>query len=149
MVSIWSPYLLNFGAVLSLAMPLAIYVLCLVLHRRPISSNCVLSTSAAAWHTLCVSQAIHFLILMSRQGKVRLAKWYSTYTQKERARIIKDTTPLVLARPLKLCNFLDWKVSIDGLSLSVSSQSMHSLHDIPYFIRSHNASKPRDWLRKP
>lgn len=46
---------------------------------------------------------------MSRQGKVRLAKWYSTYSQKERARVIKETTPLVLARPLKLCNFLDWK----------------------------------------
>lgn len=46
---------------------------------------------------------------MSRQGKVRLAKWYSTYTQKERARVVKEITPLVLARPLKLCNFLDWK----------------------------------------
>jgi AP-1 complex subunit sigma 1/2 len=46
---------------------------------------------------------------MSRQGKVRLAKWYSTYTQKERARVVKETTPLVLSRPLKLCNFVDWK----------------------------------------
>ncbi len=46
---------------------------------------------------------------MSRQGKVRLAKWYSTYSQKERARIVKEITPLVLTRPLKLCNFLDWK----------------------------------------
>eukprot|EP00775_Hariotina_reticulata_P013140 gene13140-13270_t len=52
---------------------------------------------------------IHFFILMSRQGKVRLAKWYSTYTQKERARVVKETTPLVLSRPLKLCNFVDWK----------------------------------------
>eukprot|EP00879_Flechtneria_rotunda_P028339 GHRR01030440.1.p1 GENE.GHRR01030440.1~~GHRR01030440.1.p1 ORF type:complete len:149 (+),score=44.71 GHRR01030440.1:139-585(+) len=46
---------------------------------------------------------------MSRQGKVRLAKWYSTYSQKERARVVKETTPLVLSRPLKLCNFVDWK----------------------------------------
>ncbi|MEW5305808.1 MAG: hypothetical protein WDW38_000208 [Sanguina aurantia] len=52
---------------------------------------------------------IHFVILMSRQGKVRLAKWYQTYTQKERARVVKEITPLILARPLKLCNFLDWK----------------------------------------
>ncbi|GBF95703.1 AP-1 complex subunit sigma [Raphidocelis subcapitata] len=52
---------------------------------------------------------IHFLLLMSRQGKVRLAKWYSTFSQKERARVIKETTPLVLQRPLKLCNFVDWK----------------------------------------
>ncbi|GMH43366.1 hypothetical protein BSKO_11288 [Bryopsis sp. KO-2023] len=52
---------------------------------------------------------IHFVLLFSRQGKVRLAKWYSTYTQKERAKVMKETTPLILARPLKLCNFLDWK----------------------------------------
>jgi len=52
---------------------------------------------------------IHFLILMSRQGKVRLAKWYSTYSQKERAKTIKETTGLILSRPLRLCNFLDWR----------------------------------------
>ncbi len=52
---------------------------------------------------------IHFFILMSRQGKVRLAKWYSTYNMKERARVVKEITPMILARPLKLCNFLDWK----------------------------------------
>lgn len=46
---------------------------------------------------------------MSRQGKVRLAKWYSTYNQKERTRVVKEITPLILSRPLKLCNFLDWK----------------------------------------
>jgi hypothetical protein len=49
------------------------------------------------------------MILMSRQGKVRLAKWYSTYSQKDRGRLCKEITPLILARPLKLCNFLDWK----------------------------------------
>jgi AP-1 complex subunit sigma 1/2 len=46
---------------------------------------------------------------MSRQGKVRLAKWYSTFSQKERARVVKEATPLVLQRPAKLCNFVDWK----------------------------------------
>ena len=30
---------------------------------------------------------IRFVLLLSRQGKVRLAKWYSTYTQKERAKV--------------------------------------------------------------
>lgn len=52
---------------------------------------------------------IHFLFLMSRQGKVRLAKWYDTYSQKDRLKVAKEITPLILARPLKLCNFLDWK----------------------------------------
>ncbi len=57
---------------------------------------------------LCSTQ-IHFMMLMSRQGKVRLAKWYNTYSQKERTKVAKEITPLILARPLKLCNFLEWK----------------------------------------
>jgi AP-1 complex subunit sigma 1/2 len=52
---------------------------------------------------------IRFILLLSRQGKVRLSKWYTTVNQKERAKIIRELTPLVLSRPLKLCNFLDWK----------------------------------------
>ena len=30
---------------------------------------------------------IRFVLLLSRQGKVRLAKWYTTYTQKERSKV--------------------------------------------------------------
>ena len=60
------------------------------------------------------STMIHFIMLMSRQGKVRLTKWYTTYSQKERQKVAKEITPLILARPLKLCNFLDWKVSPVG-----------------------------------
>jgi AP-1 complex subunit sigma 1/2 len=52
---------------------------------------------------------IRFVLLLSRQGKVRLSKWYTTVNQKERAKIIRELTPAVLARPLKLCNFLDWR----------------------------------------
>lgn len=35
-------------------------------------------------------QAVQFVLLLSRQGKVRLSKWYSTYTQKERAKVWKS-----------------------------------------------------------
>lgn len=52
---------------------------------------------------------IRFLLLLSRQGKVRLAKWYTTTIQKDRARIIKEVTPMVLCRTAKACNFIDWK----------------------------------------
>jgi AP-1 complex subunit sigma 1/2 len=38
-----------------------------------------------------------------------LAKWYTTISQKDRAKIIKEVAPAILARPLKLCNFLDWR----------------------------------------
>ncbi|KAI8009088.1 AP-1 complex subunit sigma-1 [Camellia lanceoleosa] len=33
---------------------------------------------------------IHFVLLISRQGKVRLTKWYSPYTQKERTKGITE-----------------------------------------------------------
>ncbi|KAJ5493316.1 hypothetical protein N7539_002062 [Penicillium diatomitis] len=33
---------------------------------------------------------ISYLILLSRQGKVRLAKWFTTLSPKEKAKIIKD-----------------------------------------------------------
>jgi AP-1 complex subunit sigma 1/2 len=52
---------------------------------------------------------IRFVLLLSRQGKVRLAKWYTTISQKERAKIIKEVTALVLPRAPKLCNFVDWR----------------------------------------
>ena len=49
------------------------------------------------------------MLLLSRQGKVRLAKWYTTQSQKERARALKEVAPLVLGRHPKLCNFVDWR----------------------------------------
>jgi hypothetical protein len=52
---------------------------------------------------------IRYVLLLSRQGKVRLAKWYTTLSQKERAKITKEVANVVLARPAKLCNFVDWK----------------------------------------
>jgi AP-1 complex subunit sigma 1/2 len=48
-------------------------------------------------------------MLMSRQGKVRLSKWYSTYSQRDRQRALREVAPLVLQRPLRLCNFVDWR----------------------------------------
>ncbi|XP_057501981.1 AP-1 complex subunit sigma-1-like [Actinidia eriantha] len=52
---------------------------------------------------------IHFVLLISRQGKVRLTKWYSPYTQKERTKVIRELSGLILARGPKLCNFVEWR----------------------------------------
>ena len=41
---------------------------------------------------------MHFFMLMNKQGKVRLAKWFSTYSQKERTRITKEVAGLVIPR---------------------------------------------------
>jgi len=51
----------------------------------------------------------HFLLLISRQGKTRLTKWYTPYTQKQKNKIIREVTNMVLSRPQKLCNFLEWR----------------------------------------
>ena len=59
--------------------------------------------------SLPAMQGVKFVLLLSRQGKVRLSKWYTTYNQKERSKIMRDITPLVLGRSLKLCNFLDYQ----------------------------------------
>jgi len=54
---------------------------------------------------------INYVLLVSRQGKVRLAKWFTTLSPKEKSKIVKDVTQLVLSRRAKMCNFLEYKDS--------------------------------------
>jgi len=49
------------------------------------------------------------VLLISRQGKVRLAKWYGTVTAKDKAATLREVTAAVLARAPKMCNFLEWR----------------------------------------
>jgi len=51
----------------------------------------------------------HWVLLLSRQGKTRLTKWFHPYTPKEKSRTIREVTAMVLNRAPKLCNFLEWK----------------------------------------
>lgn len=55
--------------------------------------------------------AFRYVLLLSRQGKVRLAKWFQTLSVREKSRIVKEVTTLVLARRTKMCNFLEYKDS--------------------------------------
>eukprot|EP01060_Flectonema_neradi_P026484 TRINITY_DN3547_c1_g1_i2.p1 TRINITY_DN3547_c1_g1~~TRINITY_DN3547_c1_g1_i2.p1 ORF type:complete len:166 (+),score=14.34 TRINITY_DN3547_c1_g1_i2:103-600(+) len=54
---------------------------------------------------------IQFMLLISRQGgKVRLAKWYSPYSPKDKAKAIREINTMVVGgRSTKSCNFLEWK----------------------------------------
>eukprot|EP01127_Copromyxa_protea_P009887 TRINITY_DN2367_c0_g1_i1.p1 TRINITY_DN2367_c0_g1~~TRINITY_DN2367_c0_g1_i1.p1 ORF type:complete len:155 (+),score=28.54 TRINITY_DN2367_c0_g1_i1:48-512(+) len=52
---------------------------------------------------------IHFVLLISRQGKARLTRYYSPYSDKEKARIVREASNLILSRPAKMCNFVEWK----------------------------------------
>ncbi len=52
---------------------------------------------------------VNFFLLVSRQGKTRLTKWFSQFTAKEKARAVRELTATVLARPAKMCNFIEWQ----------------------------------------
>lgn len=52
---------------------------------------------------------IHFIILFSRQGKIRLQKWYEAKPEKEKKKITRELTSTVLNRKPKMSNFLEWK----------------------------------------
>ncbi|SHO79695.1 Small subunit of the clathrin-associated adaptor complex AP-1 [Malassezia sympodialis ATCC 42132] len=54
---------------------------------------------------------IQWVLLISRQGKMRLSKWYGTLSQKSKAKIVKDVTQLILARRSRMCNFIEYKES--------------------------------------
>ena len=45
---------------------------------------------------------------MSRQGKVRLTKWFHTYSNREKGRITRELSSTILSRPPKMCNFIEW-----------------------------------------
>lgn len=58
--------------------------------------------------------AIQYLLLLSRQGKVRLAKWFTTLGTREKAKIVKEVTALVLSRRTKMCNVIEHKGEYRG-----------------------------------
>ena len=53
--------------------------------------------------------AFQFLFLISRQGKTRLSKWYQTILQKEKSKIIRELSTIILSRRAKMCNVLEYK----------------------------------------
>ena len=50
----------------------------------------------------------HFVILFSRQGKLRLQKWYEAKEAKEK-KICRELTSAILLRKPKMCNFIEYK----------------------------------------
>ncbi|KAM0682286.1 AP-1 adaptor complex sigma subunit Aps1 [Mitosporidium daphniae] len=52
-----------------------------------------------------------FLLLINRQSKVRLSKWWdATIPLQERQKITRDLSSLILARKSKQCNFVEYSV---------------------------------------
>lgn len=48
-------------------------------------------------------------MLVSRQGKTRLTKWFVQKSPKEKARAVRELTATVLSRAPKMCNFIEWQ----------------------------------------
>ena len=51
---------------------------------------------------------IHCIMLINRQGKIRLIKWYESSNIPNRLKYIKDVAITVIGRSSRLCNFLEW-----------------------------------------
>jgi AP-1 complex subunit sigma 1/2 len=47
-------------------------------------------------------------MLINRQGKIRLIKWYESSNIPNRLKYIKDVAITVIGRSSRLCNFLEW-----------------------------------------
>ncbi|XP_036081766.1 AP-1 complex subunit sigma-1A isoform X3 [Rousettus aegyptiacus] len=54
-------------------------------------------------------EAMRFMLLFSRQGKLRLQKWYLATSDKERKKMVRELMQVVLARKPKMCSFLEWR----------------------------------------
>mmetsp|Transcript_123878 Transcript_123878/g.185158 ORF Transcript_123878/g.185158 Transcript_123878/m.185158 type:complete len:197 (+) Transcript_123878:184-774(+) len=49
----------------------------------------------------------NFIVLMSRQGKIRLSEFFSSYTESEKKRILRDIGGDILPRAPKMCNIIE------------------------------------------
>ncbi|XP_070801534.1 AP-1 complex subunit sigma-3 isoform X1 [Pituophis catenifer annectens] len=54
-------------------------------------------------------ELIHFILLFSRQGKLRLQKWFITLPEKEKKKVTREIVQIILARNQKMSSFVDWK----------------------------------------
>ena len=52
---------------------------------------------------------MQFMLLFSRQGKLRLQKWYVAHPDKLKKKITRELITMILARKPKMCSFIEWK----------------------------------------
>ncbi|XP_035290362.1 AP-1 complex subunit sigma-1A-like isoform X1 [Anguilla anguilla] len=53
--------------------------------------------------------AMRFMLLFSRQGKLRLQKWYTPTAERDKKKMVRELMQVVLARKPKMCSFLEWR----------------------------------------
>ncbi|XP_041820869.1 AP-1 complex subunit sigma-1A isoform X2 [Chelmon rostratus] len=52
---------------------------------------------------------MRFMLLFSRQGKLRLQKWYTATAERDKKKMVRELMQIVLARKPKMCSFLEWR----------------------------------------
>ncbi|XP_075914161.1 AP-1 complex subunit sigma-2-like isoform X2 [Petromyzon marinus] len=52
---------------------------------------------------------MRFMLLFSRQGKLRLQKWYVAVAERDKRKIVRELVQGILARRPKMCSFLEWR----------------------------------------
>ncbi|XP_023339834.1 AP-1 complex subunit sigma-2-like [Eurytemora carolleeae] len=52
---------------------------------------------------------IQYLLLFSRQGKLRLQKWFAAYSEGAKKKITRDLISTILSRKPKMSSFLEWQ----------------------------------------
>nr|XP_012301297.1 AP-1 complex subunit sigma-3 isoform X1 [Aotus nancymaae] len=77
--------------------------------RWPFSEESILACGRGKWIWLEPFEKIHFILLFSRQGKLRLQKWYITLPDKERKKITREIVQIILSRGHRTSSFIDWK----------------------------------------
>lgn len=51
---------------------------------------------------------IHCLMLINRQGKIRLVKWYDSGNITDRHKYMREVAVTIIGRSSRLCNFMEW-----------------------------------------
>ena len=78
---------------------------------------------------------MNFMLLFSRQGKLRLQKWYMAHNDKLKKKITRELITTILARKPKMCSFLEWKDSKIVYKRCVSLENVHRFSYLLFCFR--------------
>lgn len=105
-------------------------------HHDQLYSACISSRPVDS-----VTKQTHMINQLNYIGKVRLAKWFTTLPPKQKAKIVKDVTQLVLARRTRMCNFLEYKgklwyhcIYTSRLTTSIDSKVVYRRYASLFFV---------------
>lgn len=76
------------------------------------------------------------MLLFSRQGKLRLQKWYAAHPDKAKKKITRDLVNIILARKPKHSSFVEWQDLKIVYKRLVLAGSMTNTFDNSNFRRS-------------